>query len=154
WDTVTYTDANLGWDHKVFRLKKLTTTGTGPVILSLQEEASASYDWNSGMAQTLDPAPDTNLPDPFIVNVPTGVLFSSRSVAGTSGTIFVLALQWNAATDTFVIHGGRFELQYKLHTDSIWKPSFFVTGDLTTADVLSASVNTNYDLRIRAVNSF
>ncbi len=35
----------------------------GPIILALQEESAASYDWNNGEATIVDPSPDTNLPD-------------------------------------------------------------------------------------------
>jgi hypothetical protein len=153
WDTVTYTDPNLGWSDQVFRIKKLTTTGTGPVILSLQQESSTAYDWVSADATVLDPVPDTNLPDPFTVDVPTGVAFSSRAVTATSGTLFELSLLWDPIMDVFVLHGGHLEVQYKLHTDTSWRPSFDVDPSLNVTDVTSASINTNYDLRIRAVNS-
>ncbi len=153
-DTVTYTDPALGWDHKVFRIRKLTSAGIGPIQLLLQEEASANYDWNSGYATVLDPAPDTNLPDPTKVSVPTGVSYSSRISAATGGiNVYNLVMTWNAETDAFVVNGGQMELQYKLHSDTSWRPSFFVSGSQTQADLLSSSINVAYDLRIRAVNS-
>lgn len=156
WDTVTYTDANYGWDHKVFRIKKFSTSGIGPVVLSLQEESSSSYNWTgSSDATVLDAAPDTNLPNPLAKpSVPTGVAFSSRAVAATgSTTLYMLVLEWSQHTDAFVIHGGLLEIQFKKSSESDWLPSFFVAGDITTSDVTSSSINTNYDLRIRAVSS-
>ncbi len=153
-DTVTYTDANLGWDHKVFRIRKLTTAGVGPIQLLLQEEASANYDWNSGNATVVDPAPDTNLPDPFTVDAPTGVAYSSRSIAATGGVnVYNLVLTWTQNADAFVYNGGKVEIQYKLHSDANWRPSFFVGGDQTTADIISSAINVAYDLRIRNVNT-
>jgi hypothetical protein len=154
WDTVTYTDPDLGWDRKVFRIKKFSTAGIGPILLTLQEEASASYDWASGEATVIDPAPDTNLPNPFFVPVPTGTAFSSRNASTTGGdTVYNLVLSWNQHPDAFVVNGGQMEIQYKLHADIGWRPSFFVAGDQTFADILTSSVNTSYDLRLRAVSS-
>ncbi len=155
WDTVTYTDPNLGWDHKVFRIKKFSTAGIGPVILSLQEESSASYDWSSGEATVIDAAPDTNLPNPLAKpTVPTGVAFSSRLTAATGSVdVYNLVLTWDMHEDAFVVHGGRMELQYKLSADTEWRPSFFVNGDQITADLLSSSINVSYDLRMRAVSA-
>lgn len=155
WDTVTYTDANLGWDHKVFRIKKFSTAGIGPVVISLQEESSASYDWASGEATVIDAAPDTNLPNPLAKPaVPVGVAFSSRLVTATGSIdIYNLVLTWDAHEDAFVVNGGQMELQYKLSADTDWRPSFFVAGNLTTADLLSSSINVSYDLRIRAVSA-
>ena len=153
-DTVTYTDPILGWDHKVFRIRKLTTAGIGPVQLLLQEEASANYDWNSGNATVIDPAPDTTLPDPFTVDAPSGVAYSSRSIAATGGVnVYNLVLAWTQNTDAFVYNGGEMEIQYKLHTDANWRPSFFVGGDQIQADILSSAINVAYDLRVRCVNS-
>jgi hypothetical protein len=153
-DTVTYTDPNLGWDHKVFRIRKLTTAGIGPIQLLLQEEASANYDWNSGNATVVDPAPDTNLPDPFTVPAPSGVSYSSRAVAATGGVnVFNLVVMWSPNTDAFVYNGGQVELQYKLHIDTSWRPSFFVGGDQTQADLLTSAINVAYDIRLRNVNT-
>lgn len=154
WDTVTYTDANLGWNHKVFRVKKFSTAGVGPISLILQEEASASYDWDNGEATVLDPAPDTTLPNPFTVEVPTGVAYNSRIVDATAGAeLYNLSVSWNLHPDAFVQNGGRIEIQYKLSADSEWRPSFFVNGDLIFSDVQPSSINVSYDMRIRAVSS-
>ncbi|WP_435007977.1 phage tail protein [Tundrisphaera lichenicola] len=155
WDTVTYTDSNLGWDHKVFRIKKFSTAGIGPIVLTLQEESSASYDWASGDATVIDAAPDTNLPNPLAKPaVPIGVSYNSRITTATGSVdVYNLVLTWDVHEDAFVINGGTVEIQYKLSADADWRPSFFVNGDQTTADVLSSSINVSYDLRIRAVSA-
>jgi len=154
WDTFTYTDPVLGWDHKVFRIRKLSTTGIGPITISAQEEASTAYDWDSGEATTIDSAPDTNLPNPFSVNVPTGVAFNSRVISSTgTDQIYELGLVWDNHADFFVSQGGKFEVQFKLSADSDWKPSFAVDGNLMSTDIAAASINTSYDIRIRARNN-
>jgi Putative phage tail protein len=154
WDTVTFTDPALGWDHKVFRIRKFSSAGIGMVALSLQEESSAAYDWNNGEATVLDPAPDSNLPDPFQVSVAIGVAYNSRAVTTTGGdTVYNLVLSWDVHEDAFVVHGGQVEIQYKLSSEIPWRPSFFVAGDQSESDLLTSSVNVSYDLRIRAVSS-
>ena len=76
------------------------------------------------------------------------------AVATTGGdTVYNLVLTWNPHPDAFVAGGGRFEIRYKLSAETDWRPSFFVGGDLTFADVLSSSPNVSYDLQIRAVSS-
>jgi hypothetical protein len=154
WDTITYTDAARGWSNKVFRIKKCGMAGADAIMLSLQEESSGSYSWNSGEATVLDAAPDTNLPNPFYVEIPTGISYTSRTIATTGGdTVYNLVLQWVQHPDTFVANGGRIEIQYKLSSDTDWRPSFFVNGNLTFSDILTNSANVSYDLRIRAVSS-
>jgi hypothetical protein len=154
WDTVTYTDPVYGWDHKVFRIKKFGCPGIGKVSLILQEESSASYNWSSGEPTILDAAPDTNLPNPFTVTVPSGVSFSSRSTLDSVGNlVYNLVLMWTPHEDAFVANGGMMEIQFKLHADSTWRPSFMVSGALGFADLITAAVNTLYDIRIRAISS-
>ena len=154
-DVVTLTDADMGWDTKPFRILKWATSSGGGISLTLQEESSASYDWNNGEATTVDTAPDTNLPNPFTVLVPTGVAFSSVIVDTRDGdAIYSLLLSWDEHSDAFVVNYGDFEIQFKLSSASIWQPSFKVDGALTSASVVPVtSVNTAYDLRIRAVNN-
>jgi hypothetical protein len=154
-DTVTYTDPTLGWDHKVFRIRKLTTPGIGPIQITMQEEASESYDWDSGDATVIDPAPDTNLPDPTTILAPTGVAQSSRMTTTSGGdSVWNLVLTWTLHPDAFVQANPQgIEIEYKLHADTAWRPSFFVRGSQTQADILTSSVNVAYDLRIRAVNT-
>ncbi|MDA3835343.1 MAG: phage tail protein, partial [Spirochaetales bacterium] len=63
------------FDGKEFRVIKWTLAANGDgVDLTLQEESSASYDWNQGDAVRYDTAPDTSLPSiftppPNVVNV-------------------------------------------------------------------------------------
>ena len=101
---VTFTNTALGWNSKVFRIKKFSTTGIGAITLLLQEESSASYDWNSGQATTLDPAPDTDLPDPFTVQPPGAItvteeLYVTRDGAGVKTQA---NLSWVASNDIFL----------------------------------------------------
>jgi hypothetical protein len=149
WDTVTYTDPVLGWDHKVFRVRKLTTPGIGPVTLSLQEESSASYDWNAGMATVVDAAPDTNLPNPFLVSPPTALdvtesLYVTRDGAGVKSKA---TLSWLASQDVFLY---QYQPEYQLTTDAAW--TVLPRTDATTTDALDIAPGL-YNFRVKAINS-
>lgn len=156
-DTVDLTIDRLGWDAKEFEVTNFSLGFTGGeliVNLSLRETAQAIYDWSSGEAITFDPAPNTNLTDPFDVVPPSGVLYSSRAIATQQGDeVYKLSLQWNLHPDAFVTQFGDFELQFKLSSNTEWKPSFFVDGSLTQTDVVDSSPNVQYDIRIRARNN-
>ncbi|MCA3182036.1 MAG: hypothetical protein INH13_00190, partial [Cupriavidus sp.] len=67
YSTVKVSLAKFGWTDKVFRVMDWKMTDTGGIDLVLNEEAATVYDWSLGNATVRDPAPDTNLPDPFFV---------------------------------------------------------------------------------------
>ncbi len=149
-DTVYVDDAQLGWADKVFRVMKVATTGTGPITLSLQEESAASYDWNGGEATTLDPAPDTNLPDPFSVPAPgvpsvQEVKYATRPGAGVKVKAVVA---WGASADAFLA-GYQFEYRTTGTTDWTVLPR---TAD-TAAEIIDVAPG-RYDFRVKAVNGF
>jgi hypothetical protein len=72
-DTVPVTIAQLGWNQKEFKVVGWKLAKEGGVDLTLQEESSTCYDWNSGEETTIDPAPNTMLPDPWTVDAPQGL---------------------------------------------------------------------------------
>lgn len=156
-DTVGLTVDRWGWADKYFEVTEysLDITENGIIAkMSLRETAAEIYDWTAGEAIDYDPAPNSNLPDPFTVTVPTGVGFNSREVLTSAGdTLYVLQLQWNEHPDAFVREYGDFEIQSKLSSSDSWLPGYFVDGIITATDVVSASFGTAYDLRIRARNN-
>ncbi len=153
WDTIKVNNTTRGWSEKVFRIVNLTFDVQQAVVLQLREENSLSYDWSAGDAEVVANAPDTNLPSPFIVAVPSSVSYDSRGITTVGGdTIYNLVLQWAPYGNAFVTNGGQFEIQFKLSADSEWRPSFFVSGDAVSSDIPSTTPNVLYDLRVRAVN--
>ena len=67
YSTVRLSLAKFGWSEKVFRVMSWKMSDDGGIDLVLNEEAAAVYEWNYGDTTTRDPAPDTNLPNPFDV---------------------------------------------------------------------------------------
>lgn len=147
----------LGWANKPFEITKLTfSVDENGLYCSTEqrETAQAIYDWSAGEAITYDPAPNSNLPDAFNVQTPSGVGFNSRITTTAQGDQFAtLQLEWDLHPDAFVREYGQFELQAKLSSVADWSPGFKVSGDQTHTDIITASIGTHYDLRIRAINN-
>jgi len=132
-------------------------SGGGPafgVDLTLRETAAEVYDWAVSEEQSFDPAPDTNLPDPFTVANPTALNIDTRDVTFGGVTLKQPKLTWTAPADQFVVSGGAIEVQWKLTSESDYRPSFTVPGNETEV-FLSDLVEdgTAIDVRIRSINS-
>lgn len=160
-DTIMINNTRMGWSSKVFEIiewKFVVSAGDGDPQLAVQllvrETASAIYDWNSGEETGVDPAPNSSLPNPFIVANPTGVTVSTKSyLTDTNTTISRILIEWTAAADAFVTSGGRYELQFKRSSESDWEPSWFVDGELEMSSTPPVEDAVNYDIRIRSVNA-
>lgn len=156
-DNVGLNIDRVGWAAKPFEVTGFAfnlVEGQLSIKLELRETAQAIFDWSQGEAIEFDPAPNTNLPDIYNVQVPSGVKYNSRAITSVAGDVsFVLQLEWNLHPDAFVREYGDFEIQYKLASSPDWLPSFFVDGSLTSTDVFQSSVGINYDMRIRARNN-
>lgn len=156
-DTINLQIERYGWEPKVFEVTEFAfdvNDGNLVTKLSLRETAQAIYDWSQGEAIDYDAAPNTSLPNPFNVMVPSGVRYDSREAETAGGDdVFIMRLLWDLHPDAFVQQFGDFELQYKLSADDEWFPSFFVDGSLTQTDVFTSSAGVFYDIRIRARNN-
>lgn len=156
-DTLELTVDRLGWSKKIFEVTEFSfdlSSGNLTTRLNLRETAQAIYDWSQGEAIDYDPAPNTNLPNPFVVLVPTGVSYNSRVADTSSGdTMYIMQMQWDEHPDAFVQQFGQFELQFKKSSDTEWLPSFSVSGTLTQSDLFTSLIGVPYDLRIRAINN-
>jgi hypothetical protein len=147
-DVVNVTNTQMGWSDKAFRILKWSTTGMGPVNLVLQEESSASYDWDSGEETTTDTAPDTDLPDPFTVE-PPGALTVTESLYVTRDGLGVKAkasLSWLESADAFL---KEYQAEYKptSATDYTVLPR---TSD-TATEILDITPG-DYDFRVKAIS--
>ena len=156
-DNIGVTVGRYGWENKIFEITNFGFEIRNNSIVhpvSLRETAQEIFDWSAGEAIDFDPAPNTNLPNPFFVSAVTGLSYDSYFVETREGdAVYTLTLNWSIHADSFVKEYGDYEIQYKLSSEPDWRPSFFVDGSLTGTDVVSSSVNVYYDLRIRARNS-
>ena len=156
-ETVALSIARLGWSAKPFEIVGFTLTYQADQVgvnLTLRETAANIYDWDTSEESIVDAAPNTSLPSAFTVDAVTGLAFDSTAIPTDGGdTFYLIKIDWDTHPDTFVLQGGQFEIQYKLSTETDYKPSFFVDGGLTTSDIIQAKIGATYDIRIRAINN-
>lgn len=163
-DTMNLDNTRMGWSGKDFEtvswgLVVEEDSSGAPLLgvdLALRETAAAVYDWNSGEETTVDPAPNTNLPDPFTVAPPTGLTITSGSAAlflKKDGTVMSrINVAWTAPADQFVTQGGKIEVQFKKSADSDWTQLAAVPGDAVETFIWDVEDGVAYDLRVRSVN--
>jgi hypothetical protein len=162
-DVVAITRAALGWSSKLFvvtnwELQLYDTEGGKAlgVMLTFRETAAGVWDWADGEETTVDLAPNTDLPNPFVVPTPTGLTLLSDSTTAIvqADGVYVprLKLSWILPNNIYVEQGGDVEIQFKRNADSTWRDWPAVAGDLTEAFITDVKGGTAYDVRIRFVN--
>lgn len=161
-DTFYKTFAKNGWTQKVFEVMELELStrndGNAPVpfvSIIAKETAEAAYLFTSADdEQLVDPAPNTNLPNPFLVQTVIGFGLTSVPVNTEGGDrVFKILASWEEHENPFVREGGEFEIQYKLTTTEAWRSLPPVNGNATAAELFQAELDYLYDLRIRAYNN-
>lgn len=159
-DTVAISNERAGWDEKEFEVTNFKfSIMDGALVCTLQqrETSEAVYDWNTSEESAVDPAPNSNLPDAFNVQAPSGVAFNSRTIETSAGDVmFQISLTFSLHPDTFVQQGGAYQIDYREAADPSdpngWRPAPTAPGSATEADGFQGSAGQLYDFRIRAVN--
>lgn len=163
-DTMNLDNTRLGWSGWDFEVVNwglvIEEDASGApllgVDLGLRETASAVYDWASGEETTVDPAPNTTLPDPFTAAPPTELTLTSGTAAlflkGDGTVLSRIKASWTAPADQFVVSGGRIEVQFKKSADVDWQAAGLFPGDVIEAFVWEVEDGIAYDLRARAIN--
>ena len=161
-DTVAVDNANFGWDAKVFEVVRtkvvLEDDGALGCDLVLRETAPEIYDWTTGEEQAFDPAPATNLPDPFTVANPTALRVTTEEVAADSNSppsavVSVPKATWTAPADQYVTQGGQIRVQWKLSSESVFRELALLDGDATEASLPPQKDGVSIDVRVRSINS-
>lgn len=110
-DTVSIDNERLGWSAKVFEIVewKLTLVGSddNPVIgceMDFREMASTVFDWASGEETQVDPAPNSLLPNAFVVLAPEALLITEAlyNTRGSSGVKARATISWTAPGDSSI----------------------------------------------------
>lgn len=140
YSTVMLSLAKFGWTNKVFRVMSWKMSADGGVDLVLNEEAAAVYDWAYGNATIVDPAPDTNLPNPYLVEPLGQITLESgeeQLIVSASGVVTSqIRVSWPPVQEASLAQGGRVELQFQVPGKSHWTPLAPLTAD-TTSTLLS-----------------
>jgi hypothetical protein len=147
WSVINLTIAQLGWTDKPFRVTNWSiATDGGGVDLVLQEESSSSYTGTTLTAA--DPAPNTNLPNPFNVS-PLVATISDELILSASGTVLSrLVVDLTEPNDAFVVD---YEVQYRKSGETNWIA--ISLGSATRFTVEGVEDGSVYEIRTRARNS-
>ena len=146
-DIVSVTHSGPAWTAKEFRVNSITLNVDGSVAFRCVEHQDSIYPWSE--KTEADDIPDTNLPNPFIVQ-PCGVPTVTESLYTTkqgTGVKAQVELSWAAANDSFVT---QYEVQYKKNGETKWHHAGTPTD--TDVDILDISPD-RYYFRVRAINS-
>lgn len=153
-DWLSATNTRFGWAAKLFECTQwqLSVEGNPPaltVALSCHEVAATDYDWSTSEEQTVDPAPNTNLPSPWALAVPSGLavtetLYETRDGAGVKARA---TLSWDASTDGFVTSGGGYEIEYRTTAQTAWTQAGRVTAASIDIDDIAPNI---YEFRVRS----
>lgn len=155
WDTVLVTVDYLGWSSKKFRVLSVKFADElGGVDLTLQEEANESYNWNAGDATIIDPAPNTNLPNPFDIGVVSNLTLESGSehlLLTAAGTVISrINASWTEPSTGWV---DRYEIQYKKSADAAWTTAGMAQKGQTDFYIAPVQDETEYDVRVRVIST-
>lgn len=153
-DTINLTNERFGWTAKTFEVIEWTLAVEGDqdaprlvIKTLLRETVSTIYDWSTSEEQTVDDAPNTNLPNAFDIDPPGPPAITEELYETTNsrGVAVKALLSWAASPHAFV---SRYEPSYRLvgATDWIVLPQ---TSGLTS-EVSDIAPGT-YDFRVRAI---
>lgn len=134
-DIIQVNNTRFGWTAKKFEVTNSKISFdefTIGVDLDLREIDDTVFDWDADEEQTFDPSPNTNLPDPYTVGVPTDLTITATNVPSPDGAIQSgLLVTWTPPTNSFV---DQYEVQY------IRGASSFDLGSVAN----NATTTTNY----------
>lgn len=150
-DNVLVDFPRYGWNDKVFEVLSwefdVAGDNNNPVVnLTLRETASAVYDWANGSETTIDLSPNTNLPNPYLVN-PPGLTVTDTLSSFAETVITTLVVNVNGE-NTFQ---DRYEVEAKLSTDTDWIALGQASGNIF--ELANAVDGAIYNVRARTINS-
>jgi hypothetical protein len=157
-DTVTLSYARWGWSAKPFEVRKVTLSiADGALVpeLTLAEASPLQYDWNATEEQIYAAAPQTELPDPFVIGSPGVPLIVESLFETRSGAADIKAnISWAPSSGPFLDY-------YEVQARRTLTPAGVATGaqfvtlvrtSLTAAEQFNVAPGT-YEVRVRAVNT-
>lgn len=145
---VRYTDPQMGWTNKLFRVISLGISAMGGLDLVLREESASIY---AGGTVVTPPAPSIgSAGDPYI-EIPMGTVNSVASgVSGSGGTaVDVVQLTYNMAPALVA----RTELLYKKVGDTAYT-TMVIPRDQNAPIIQPLQPTTNYEFKIRHVSVY
>ena len=152
-EVVYITHATPGWVNKTFRVTRLDLSPSGNVVVNAREHEPTVYDLD---LQTEAPTPpDSLLPDPNVVPVPTGLVLDSGTGAllqNSDGTLISrVHTTWDRSPNIYVVG---YEVQLQVFGEGVWLP-VGATHSHSDVELYIAPVRDGdiVRVRVRAVNA-
>jgi hypothetical protein len=152
-DVVYINNTRLGWSNKPFEVVGNTIAfeaqDNAPLIgfdLDLRETSSTVYDWQTSEESALDPAPNTNLPNPFSIIAPGIATFDE--LRAESETI-VTTLVVNVTGGGFF--RDRYEVEAKISTASDYTNLGQASGNIF--ELKGVVDGATYNVRARSIST-
>lgn len=156
-DVILLDNTRMGWSQKPFEVVSMGITYSEElgVDLELRETAADVFDWTSGIDQkNYDPAPDTNLPNPFVVGSPTNLAVTASSQVNNDGSIQPLfQVTWTAPVDQSVVG---YEIQWQrgaygsLPAETLYNSALLSSTSYTISGIVTEA---DYVIRVRSISS-
>lgn len=150
-DLVGVTQPTPGWNEKLFDVMAMLLLPDGQVGAVLVNYSAAVYDLDT--QPTPPTAPNTDLPNPFVVAVPTGLGLDgsvTQAIVTTDGTYVPrIKVTWFPPADAFVEY---IEVQAKTPGASNFDSWGRVAESATAEFFISPASSGTWTVRIRAVN--
>ncbi len=150
-DRVTFDSPFLGQAAKVYRITDKTYSPSSSIDLTLKEDVASI--WDLADTVTLDDTPNTNFPNPFLIEPLSFITL----ISGTDTLLFQqdgtvvsrICASWNETIhDVDLI-----EIEWKRDLDAVWQKTV-VTGDELSAYLMPVEDLAWYVVRARAVNQY
>lgn len=147
-DVIYLTHETPGFTNQEFRVVSLTLNPDSTVGFVLREYDSTVYALDND--NTEDPPEQTDLPDPFTVEPPTGLTLTPRDTVQPDGTVLSdIIVTWTASTDIFVTG---YRIEWKRTADTEYGGVDVGKDDLEYV-ITGLKVGIVYNVRIQSFNS-
>ncbi|MEH6478423.1 MAG: phage tail protein, partial [Sneathiella sp.] len=154
-DNVQLNRTKLGWVEKYFKVKRAPTVienGKMGVKLEMVETDPSIYDWSTDEEITIDPAPNTNLPNPMYISEPASITLESGSdlqVVDSAGQVHSqLQITIAPPVDAFV---KEYQVEWLLSDGLIWNEFTIPAKDAGNTQFVLSPV---FDLKTYHVRAF
>lgn len=146
-DIIQINNTRMGWTNKPFEVTNMVMSlGEAPgVDLELREIASSVFDWTSSEEEILDPAPNTQLPNPFYAD-PPGITITDELRIVNQQIATVLVVDVSGATF--------FQVAYEVQARKTGDPDWINLGQATGKrfELMFVEDGVVYEVRARTVN--
>ena len=154
-DRLTLTSKFLGFTNKPFRVQDWSYSVASPLALQVIEDEESFYD--EVEEQSEDPAPNADLPNPFIAASPPSSLAAASGpdwmVQQGDTLVARVRLSWDASGRQDVLSTGRTQVQWRITASGSEWQAIEAPGNATSTILLGLQTGATYDIRVRFVTA-